>query len=680
MTARFLQFLSATAVLLTSALAAGILATEARADDTTRLEGIYMPLHVDTGPHAGLHSFWLKTKDHVIRLDLEGMPEPAAGARIAVEGSVSASGVDVTDIDVLAAPKAAAPTSGVVSALVIQVRWGSVAPAATQSQARTFVFGSQATSTASWLHQASSGRITLDGTVTPLLTIADPGTCTASGSYLDLLAQRADAAAANAGYNLAAYPIRIINTPLAMICGARGWGSLVNGHTWIANGLVNESNGYERFIVVHEVGHNFGLNHSHGVECGATAVSAACLSSASSNVEYGDPYDAMGSNAAGWGQNGIALYSARQMQRIGWLGKPVQTVTASGTYTISPLELATPAYTQALAITTATRSYTVEFRQALGVDSFMSFLAPSPTNGVLIHMRNDLPSGDTGPLLLDMTPGSRSGDADFYDASLTVGRTFTDLGRTFTVKVLSVGSNGAKVQVTFAGSGTNTTTTTTTTTDKTAPRISMRGEQADGQITGSLVPVRTSFSASDPSGIAFVNVWLKEDGVWHNKGNFAAGTTGVRALLTNGHEYRFAVRAKDAAGNLSQFAYGSTFRVETSDDGIFTLGGGFGRYSWSEAFGGTALTSSTPNDVVRFSFVGREAALVAPKFASAGRAFVYCDDQPSGMVDLYASSLSPRQIAVRCDFVQSTSHTMKLVLEGTSGRARFDVDAFVVLR
>src|SRR6185437_13798646 len=118
--------------------------------------------------------------------------------------------------------------------------------------------------------------------------------------------------------------------------------------------------------------------------------------------------------------------------------------------------------------------------QPLGVDSFMSFLAPSPTNGVLIHMRNDLPGGDTGPLLLDMTPGSRSGDADFYDASLAAGRTFTDIAKTFTLKVLSVSAGGAKVQVTFAGS-----TTTTTGTDNTAPRVSMRGEQAEGQVTGS---------------------------------------------------------------------------------------------------------------------------------------------------------------------------------------------------
>jgi hypothetical protein len=673
MKARLLKLLAAAALSLVTAGLAGLLATDARAADVTRIEGIYLPLHVDGGRHNGEKSYWLKTKKGVIRLDLDGMRLPKPGARIAVEGSVSQTGIDVVEVQTLAAPQPA-PTSGVANALVITVGWGTAIPRATPSQARTFVFGPQVTSTASWVHLASSGKLTLQGTVTPILTIADPGTCSSSGPYLDLLAQRADAAAANAGYNLASYPIRIINTPLSSICGARGWGSLVTGHTWIANGLANEANGYERFIVVHEVGHNFGLNHSHGVECGASPVTTECLASSSSKVEYGDPYDAMGSNAPGWDQNGIALYSARQMQKVGWLARPTQTVTTSGTYTISPLELTNPTYAPALAINTSTRSYTIEFRQPLGVDSFMSSLLPSPTNGVLVHMRNDLPGGDSGPLLLDMTPGSRSGDSDFYDAPLTVGRTFTAIGSAFTLKVLSLGSSGAKVQVTFAGGG------GTTTADKTPPSVSAPTEQAEGQITGTVIPVRFGFSATDASGVAFVNVWLKVNGTWHDKGNFPAGTTSVRLGLTVGDSYRLAVRAKDAAGNLSAYSYGPTFTVETEDDRIFTLGGGFGRYSWTEAFGGSSLSSSTANDVVRLSFNGREAALVAPKFASAGRATVYCDDQPSGVVDLYAASLTARLVATRCEFAQSGPHTMKLVLEGTSGRPRFDVDAFVVLR
>jgi hypothetical protein len=673
MKARLLKLLAGAALSLVTAGMAGFLATEARAADTTRLEGIYLTYHVDGGRHNGQKSHWLKTKSRVIRLDLDSVRLPKPGARIAVEGSVSQSGIEVADVQTLAAPQPSpTPTSGAANALVITVGWGTAIPRATPSQARTFVFGPQATSTATWVRAASSGKLSLQGTVTPVLTIADPGNCSSSGSYLDLLAQRADAAAASAGYNLATYPIRIINTPLSSICGARGWGSLVNGHTWIANGLANEADGYERFIVVHEVGHNFGLNHSHGVECGASPVSNTCLASASSKIEYGDPYDAMGSNAPGWDVNGIALYSARQMQKVGWLGKPAQTVTTSGTYTISPLELTNPTYAPALAITNSTRSYTIEFRQPLGVDSFMSSLSPSPTNGVLVHMRNDLPGGDSGPLLLDMTPGSRNGDSDFYDAPLTVGKTFTAVGNAFTLKVLSAGSGGAKVQVTFGGG--------TTTADKTAPRVSTPTEQAEGQLTGTVIPVRFGFSATDASAIAFVNVWLKENGTWHDRGNFAAGTSSVRIGLTGGGTYKVAVRAKDVAGNLSGFAYGPTFTVETKDDQIFTLGGGFGRYAWVEAFGGTSLSSSTANDTVRLSFTGREAALVAPKFATAGRATVYCDDQPNGVVDLYAASLTPRLVATRCEFAQNGPHTIKLVLEGTSGRPRFDVDAFVVLR
>jgi hypothetical protein len=121
--------------------------------------------------------------------------------------------------------------------------------------------------------------------------------------------------------------------------------------------------------------------------------------------------------------------------------------------------------------------------------------------------------------------------------------------------------------------------------------------------------------------------------------------------------------------------------VEAKDDGIFTLGASWTRNSWTDAFGGTYISSSKAGNYVQVAFTGREAALIAPKYATAGRATVYCDDVSKGLVDLYAATLSARRVATpRCEFSVSAAHTMKLVLEGTTGRPRFDVDAFIVLR
>ena len=216
--------------------------------------------------------------------------------------------------------------------------------------------------------------------------------------------------------------------------------------------------------------------------------------------------------------------------------------------------------------------------------------------------------------------------------------------------------------------------------DTTPPSVSVPTEQIEGQVTSTIAQLRAFFSATDTGGVAAANVWLKENGVWYDKGNYAGSATSVLFNLPIGRSYQFAVRAKDVAGNWSDYSYGPAFTVETKDDKIFTLGTSWTRYSWVDAYGGTYMTSSAPGIAATLNFTGREVALVAAKFVSAGRASVYCDGVYKGIVDLYSATLKARQVAFRCEFTQSTSHTIKLVLEGTSGRPRVDVDAFVVLR
>jgi hypothetical protein len=410
--------------------------------------GVYLPLYPGHGPQAGVDTRAEDRGRHALH-GLEGStPKPAA--HLLVRGQMS-------ETEAAAGRTLAPPTgrraSSPANTLVITVRWGNVIPRATPTQARDFVFGTQARSTANWIRRASSGKLALQGTATGVLRVADPGACkNGSVAFLNLIAKRAEAAAVGAGFKLDSYPVRIINTPIPQICGSRGWGHA--GRAWIGNGLHDQASLFERFLVAHELGHSFGLDHSHGLECGAVTVSEACLGvSQPSNVEYGDPFDAMGGSDR---LNGVGMYNAQQLARIGWLPRAPQPVLTSGTYTISPLESANPAYAPALTITTTTRSYTIEFRQALGLDSFMKAVSPSVTAAVLVHLRNDLPSADSGSLLLDTTPGSiacpdGSGECDFYDAALTVGRTFTDLDEAFVLEVVSIESRGATVEVTFGG-------------------------------------------------------------------------------------------------------------------------------------------------------------------------------------------------------------------------------------
>ncbi len=82
-------------------------------------------------------------------------------------------------------------------------------------------------------------------------------------------------------------------------------------------------------VVAHEMGHDFGLYHSHSWDCGAVVLGPTCTM-----TEYGDVLDIMGEHAY--------HFNAFQKERLGWLAygssPPIKTVTSSGTYTIDPYE------------------------------------------------------------------------------------------------------------------------------------------------------------------------------------------------------------------------------------------------------------------------------------------------------------------------------------------------------
>lgn len=215
--------------------------------------------------------------------------------------------------------------------------------------------------------------------------------------------------------------------------------------------------------------------------------------------------------------------------------------------------------------------------------------------------------------------------------------------------------------------------------DSTPPTVSAPVEQFDGPISNGGATVKLSWSATDPSGIAEYAVYSRANGgQWVKENAIPATATSWRFLLSFGTRFELAVSARDGAGNWSGYQYGPSLTPRVSDDSSWQLGG-WSRYGWSDAFGGTAITSSQAGTSITHTFTGRDVALVAPLFANAGRGHVYCDGAYKGTVDLYSATLRPREAAFWCRFAQYGQHTLRIVVEGTSGRPRFDVDAFAVL-
>ena len=148
-----------------------------------------------------------------------------------------------------------------------------------------------------------------------------------------------------------------------------------------------------------------------------------------------------------------------------------------------------------------------------------------------------------------------------------------------------------------------------------------------------------------------------------------------------GHTYALRLRARDAAGNWSPWVESAAFAPVLSQDTSPTLArsGGWTRYYRSWMSGGTSLYARTRGEWVARSFTGRAIALVGSKSPRRGKARVYIDGALAATVDFRRSSTAHRQVVFTRSWATARPHTLKVVVLGTSGRPRVDVDAFVIV-
>jgi Gametolysin peptidase M11 len=246
----------------------------------------------------------------------------------------------------------------------------------------------------------------------------------------------ARAAAAADGFNAADYQHVMYVFPAQPSCGWAGLAYMPGSSSWINGDLTVR-------VTAHELGHNLGLNHAGSYACGPAVISGTCTLS-----EYGDPFDVMGlvsRHSHGW-----------HLQRLGVLqDSNVQTVTASGTYTVraalhqttEPTILRIPR--RRAADGAVLDWYYLEVRErGLVFDDFA--VGDFVLGGVSIRLVDD-PARSTVSRLLDANPTS-GGTAN---APLAVGRTFND--GAISVTTLAAGTGHATVHVSLAAAPADTT-------------------------------------------------------------------------------------------------------------------------------------------------------------------------------------------------------------------------------
>jgi hypothetical protein len=400
------------------------------------------------------------------------------------------------------------------------------------AQASSTMF-TAAGSVASYFQEESFGATTMTGDSFGWYQLP----VSSSGCAIDSWAAAANQMASAAGVNLASYQHVVYAFPRVTECGWAGLAEMPGSHVWINGSFVLRT-------LAHELSHNLGVHHAASLNCSNGGVRVA-LGSSCTYSEYGDPFDVMG--------QGGRHTSAWHKGQIGWINPLAQqTVTASGTYTISPLEWAAGGV-QSLRVqrgTSANYLY-LEYRRPYG-SSFDNFSVSDPVvNGVTIRMAPDYRTINLS-YLIDTTPATSS----YVDSPLGNGQTFSDTANGITIKTVAVTASGATVQVTVPGSTLPPPTTAPPPADTTVPG-------APGALTGSVLSgpaVALAWgAATDNVGVTGYRVYRSgvELGTSANPSytdpSPAAGTTPT-----------YTVRAYDAAGNLGPASNGLTVTIPST--------------------------------------------------------------------------------------------------------------------
>nr|MBA2372929.1 hypothetical protein [Chloroflexota bacterium] len=205
---------------------------------------------------------------------------------------------------------------------------------------------------------------------------------------------------------------------------------------------------------------------------------------------------------------------------------------------------------------------------------------------------------------------------------------------------------------------------------------------APATVTTSGATVRTRWTATDV-GVGIARVVLSErrsGGAWVRVASGGPTLTERLARLPFNTLIAHQVVAFDGVGNNSSPADGPDITLSQYSEGtsLATYSGTWRRAYSSSALGGATKYATAYGASVTVRFTGRSIGWISTVAPTRGSAKVYVDGVYKRTVVLTGTTAYRRLVyAIN---LPAGPHTLRIVVLGTSGRPRVDVDGFVIVR
>lgn len=207
-------------------------------------------------------------------------------------------------------------------------------------------------------------------------------------------------------------------------------------------------------------------------------------------------------------------------------------------------------------------------------------------------------------------------------------------------------------------------------------------------LQGGRVPLAMTWAGSSDAGSGLAAPAYTVQGLpswdsvfsWYD---LARSTSTARmAWAQTGTSWTFRIVARDTVGHAAASASTARrwYRLVQESSSAIRYSGTWRRATSDHFSGGAVRAATRAGASASYTFTGRGIALVTTTGPSRGKVRVYVNGTRLATLDLYRPVFGCRTVAWAKTWSTSTTRTIRIVALGTPGRARVDVDAFVVVR